>query len=213
MLPGHERAGSVIKAILLDLGKVIVPFDFSIGYRAIQGRCGLTPEVIRERIRATGLVPQLETGVIEPHDFVRRLCAALEADISYGEFCEIWSSIFSKPTLLPEAFIEALKARYKLILVSNTNAIHFEMIRETYPLLRHFDAFVLSFEVQAMKPSPVIFEAATKAAGCLPEECFFTDDIPEYVEAARSFGIDAVQFESFPILENALRARGVEWAS
>jgi putative hydrolase of the HAD superfamily len=155
----------------------------------------------------------LETGVIEPHDFVRRLCAALEADISYGEFCEIWSSIFSKPTLLPEAFIEALKARYKLILVSNTNAIHFEMIRETYPLLRHFDAFVLSFEVQAMKPSPVIFEAATKAAGCLPEECFFTDDIPEYVEAARSFGIDAVQFESFPILENALRARGVEWAS
>ena len=42
-----------------------------------------------------------------------------------------------------------------------------------------------------------------------PEECFFTDDILEYVEAARPLGIDAVQFESREQIERELSARGI----
>ena len=85
------------------------------------------------------------------------------------------------------------------------------MIRETYPLLRHFHEFVLSYEVKAMKPARAIYQAAIARAGCLPEECFFTDAIPAYVEAARREGIDAVQFQSREQIEEELRARGIEW--
>jgi putative hydrolase of the HAD superfamily len=201
----------MIKAILLDLGKVIVPFDFSIGYRAFEARSGLSVETIRERIRNTGLVPRLETGLIEPVDFVEQLCNGLGVDIKYPEFCEIWSSIFSRQTLIPDCFLNELHVGHRLVLVSNTNAIHFEMIRENYPLLRHFDALILSYEVQAMKPSPVIFEAAINAAGCPAAECFFTDDIPDYVEAARLAGIDAVVFQDYNQLQRDLRERGVKW--
>jgi FMN phosphatase YigB (HAD superfamily) len=42
-----------------------------------------------------------------------------------------------------------------------------------------------------------------------PGECFFTDDIPDYVEGARRMGIDAVQFESHEQIVGELRARGV----
>jgi putative hydrolase of the HAD superfamily len=201
----------VIRAILIDLGKVIVPFDFSVGYRAMQARCGLSPEVLRERIRATGLVPQLERGFIEPEDFVSRLCASIGLRVNYTEFCDIWSSIFARQTLLPESFLEALHRNYRLVLVSNTNAIHFGMIRENYPLLRHFDAWILSYEVKAMKPSPRIYAAAIQAAQCRPEECFFTDDIAEYVEAAQRCGIDAVQFQDYSQLQRDLQSREVRW--
>lgn len=200
----------MVRAVLFDLGKVIVPFDFMIGYRALEAECGLTPETIRRRIAETGLVPQLETGLVDPREFVDRLCAGLGVRLSYPRFCEIWSSIFSRQTLIPDSFLKHLHGKYRLVLVSNTNAIHFEMIRENYPLLRHFDALILSYEVQAMKPSPRIFEAAVRAAGCLPEECFFTDDIPEYVEAARAQGIDACVFEGFERLQQDLKNRGVE---
>jgi putative hydrolase of the HAD superfamily len=200
----------MVRAVLFDLGKVIVPFDFMIGYRALEAECGLTPETIRRRIAETGLVPQLETGLVEPREFVDRLCAGLGVGLSYARFCEIWSSIFSRQTLIPDSFLKHLHGKYRLVLVSNTNAIHFEMIRENYPLLRHFDALILSYEVQAMKPSPRIFEAAVRAAGYLPEECFFTDDIPEYVEAARAQGIDACVFEGFERLQQDLKNRGVE---
>ena len=205
----HRGKPDVIRAILLDLGKVIVPFDFLIGYRALESRCGVSPDEIRARIRKTGLVPQLETGLIEPQHFVDRLCSEIGVALSYPDFCEIWSSIFARQTLIPDSFLKQLHVNHKLVLVSNTNAIHFEMIRENYPLLRHFDALILSYQVRAMKPSPVIFEAAVEAAGCKPGECFFTDDIPEYAEGARRCGIDAVTFEGFEQLQQELRARGV----
>jgi HAD superfamily hydrolase (TIGR01509 family) len=62
-----------------------------------------------------------------------------------------------------------------------------------------------------MKPSSKIYEAAIRAAQCAPDECFFTDDIPDYVEAARAHGIDAVTFESREQIERELRSRGVRW--
>jgi glucose-1-phosphatase len=110
---------------------------------------------------------------------------------------------------LPESLLESLTARYRLVLLSNTNPIHFEMIRATFPHLRHFHQLVLSYEVKAMKPQAEIYRAAIEAAQCRAEECFYSDDIPEYVEGARKFGIDAVRFESRDQIERELRARGI----
>jgi HAD superfamily hydrolase (TIGR01509 family) len=77
--------------------------------------------------------------------------------------------------------------------------------------LRHFDGLVLSYEVHAMKPRPEIFQAAVECAGCRPQECFYTDDIAAYIEAARRVGIDAVAFESRKQLEGEMRQRGIQW--
>jgi len=70
---------------------------------------------------------------------------------------------------------------------------------------------VLSYEVKAMKPSPAIYREAIARAQCRPEECFYTDDIPAYVEGARREGIDAVQFQSCAQLERDLAAREIRW--
>jgi putative hydrolase of the HAD superfamily len=142
---------------------------------------------------------------------VTELSKHLNLDTSYENFCEIWSSIFLPETLIPEAMLREIARNYRMVLLSNTNAIHFAMVREKYPLLRHFHSFVLSYEVGAMKPLPLIYKRAIEEAGCRAEECFFTDDIPEYVAAARAQGIDAVQFESAAQVEAELGKRGVSW--
>jgi putative hydrolase of the HAD superfamily len=200
-----------IKAVIFDLGRVIVPFDFNRGYVRLALLCGIPAAEIPRRIAPTGLVERFESGGIEPRDFVRELSKHLNLDTSYETFCEIWSSIFLPHTLIPESMVEGIARNYRLVLLSNTNAIHFEMLRENYPLLRHFHSFVLSYEVGAMKPLPLIYRRAIEAAGCLPQECFFTDDILAYVEGARAQGIDAVQFESAAQIEAELRKRGVTW--
>ena len=200
-----------IKAVIFDLGRVIVPFDFNRGYAKLEALCGIPAAEIPGRIAPTGLVQLLESGGIEPRDFVRELSKHLNLDTSYENFCEMWSSIFLPHTLIPESMLIGIARNYRLVLLSNTNAIHFEMVRENYPLLRHFHSFVLSYEVGAMKPLPRIYQRAIEEAGCLPEECFFTDDIPDYVAGARAQGIDAVQFESEEQIEAELRNRGVNW--
>jgi glucose-1-phosphatase len=199
------------KAILFDLGKVLIHFDFRRGYRALEGLCPYTAEEIPRRLAGTGLVERFETGLVEPREFVDQICRILELKVDYDRFREIWSSIFTG-VLLPESMLEGLRRRYRMVVVSNTNALHFEVVRETYGhLLRHFDDLVLSYEVRAMKPRSEIFQAAVERAGCLPEECFYTDDIVAYIEAARRMGIDAVTFESRQQLEGAMRERGIVW--
>ncbi len=201
----------MIKAVIFDLGRVIVPFDFKRGYTRLEPLCGIPAAEIPGRIAPTGLVQRFESGEIEPRDFVRRLSGHLNLDTTYENFCEIWSSIFLPETLIAEDFLRALARNYRLVLLSNTNAIHFEMIRENYPLLRHFHSQVLSYEVGAMKPSPLIYQKAIEQAGCLPAECFFTDDIEAYVDGARAQGMDAVRFQSAAQIESELRKRGVVW--
>ena len=201
----------MIKTVIFDLGKVIIPFDFKRGYRAMEQHCAYPAAELPARIGSTDLVQRFETGLVEPERFVEQLCRILEMRLSYDEFCRIWSSIFLPDPLIPESLLAGLRRNYRLLLLSNTNAIHFGMIRETYPMLRHFHDFVLSYEVKAMKPSQAIYHAAIAKAGCRPEECFFTDDIPAYVEAARREGMDAVQFQSREQIEGELRARGIEW--
>ena len=88
----------------------------------------------------------------------------------------------------PTKLVIDLKSRYRLLVLSNTNAIHIDMVREHYGILRHFDHLVLSHEVKAMKPDPRIYAAALAHANAEPHECFFTDDIADYVEGARRGG-------------------------
>jgi len=201
---------NVYKAIIFDLGNVLVQFDFERWRQALADFCPYAAAEIRRRIAATDLVERFETGLIEPPEFVAQLSGILALDMDYADFCKLWSSIFTDP-LVPEAMLEGLAARYRLVLLSNTNAIHFEMIRENYPLLRHFHERILSYEVRAMKPRREIFQATLERCGCLPGQCFYTDDIAAYVEAARRLGIDAVQFESLAQLERELMARGIRW--
>src|ERR1035441_9758212 len=145
------RLGGMHKAILFDLGRVLIDFDFRRGYRALEGLCPYAAEEIPRRLAGTGLVERFETGLVEPREFVDQMCRILDLQVDYDQFRGIWSSIFTD-VLLPESLLEGLGRRYRLVLVSNTNALHFEMIRETYGhLLRHFDDLVLSYEVHAMR--------------------------------------------------------------
>ena len=201
---------SELKTIIFDLGNVIIPFDFRRGYAAMAPHTIVPAAEIPERIRETGWVPELESGRIEPRDFVERINGLLGSSLSYEAFREIWSSIFLPDTLIPIELVRELKSRYRMLILSNTNAIHIEMVSDAYPILHEFDHLVLSHEVKAMKPEPAIYAAALANAQARPVECFFTDDILAYVEGARQAGIQAEQFLGYEKLLGDLRARGVD---
>jgi FMN phosphatase YigB (HAD superfamily) len=196
--------------LIFDLGGVIVPLDFHRGYTVIERICPYTAKDIPARIGATDLVLRFETGKVEPLPFFQELSELLGLRIGYEEFREVWSSIFVPGSLLPDSLFLDLKSRgYRLVLLSNTNAIHYEIACDRYSPLNYFDDFALSFEIGAMKPSPEIYASAIEKAGCAPEECFFIDDIETNVAGARRAGMQAVQFQSHEQLMEELRTRGV----
>jgi epoxide hydrolase-like predicted phosphatase len=197
----------MIKAVIFDLGGVIVPFDFKRAYARMEGLCPYPAAEIPQRLRSTDLVTRFETGRIEPQAFVREVCGILELRTTHDEFCDIFNCIFMRETLVPESLLERIRERYRLLLLSNTNPIHFGMIDASYPIMKHFQDRVLSYRVGVQKPSPQIYQEAISRAGCRPEECFFTDDVAAFVDAARREGIDAVQFQSATQIEQELENR------
>jgi putative hydrolase of the HAD superfamily len=199
----------VIRTILFDLGNVIVPFDIHRGYKALSANCGRSEQEVAVRIRDSGLYSVYETGKLSTPEFMDRFGSLLGLRANYEEFREIWNSIFFPETSTSEELILELKKNYRLVLLSNTNELHYGWIREKYRHLDHFDDYVLSYEVKAMKPDERIFAAAVAKAQCAPEECFFTDDIADYVAAARRFGIDAEQYVGEATLKEHLRRRGM----
>ena len=197
----------MIKTVLFDLGNVIVPFDFKRAYTRLQPLLTYDVTEIPKRLRATDLIFRFETGRITAREFVREFCSTLHLAVDYDEFCSIWTSVFLAETLIQEPLVESLARSYRLMILSNTNPIHFEMIEANYPLLRHFHHCVLSYQVGAVKPSPEIYAEAIARAQCTAAECFFTDDLAVNVDAARQHGMDAVLFQSAAQLENELKAR------
>lgn len=201
----------MVKTVIFDLGRVLIPFDFARGYQAMADKYGIAPEEIPAKLRPTGLVTQYEAGQISTPDFVSRVAAILGIDTNPEEFLDLWSAIFERRTLVPESLPATLRENgYRVLLLSNTNDMHIRFVRANYAILRHFDDLVLSYEVGATKPSPKIYEAAIARSGCAPGECFFTDDIEEYVEGAKRAGIDAVQFKQYEQLREELLVRGVK---
>src|ERR1041385_5693094 len=119
------------KAILFDLGKVLVHFDFKRAYAQLEPLCAHPAAEIPRLLAPTGLVERLETGKVDPRDFVSQVCALLNLRVDYDEFRRIFGCIFTD-VLIPEEMLERLAQRYRLVLLSNTNAIHIELIEERY---------------------------------------------------------------------------------
>jgi FMN phosphatase YigB (HAD superfamily) len=213
-MPTHPHIrlpGWTPRTLVFDLGKVVIPFDFSKAYGALEAACPYPAYEIAARIRATGLDRRLETGAMGSKEFVQSIIRELEVRLTYPEFLSIWNSIFLSETLIPDEMLAGLRRRYRLLLLSNTNAMHFESIQANYPILRHFHDFVLSYRVGMVKPDPAIYRHAASLAGCPVEECLFIDDLEENVAGARVAGMQAIQFSSLEQLQRDFTARDVRW--
>jgi FMN phosphatase YigB (HAD superfamily) len=199
----------VVRALIFDLGGVIVPFDFRRGYAAMAPHCAYPAEEIPKRIRSSDLVKRYETGRIESRSFVEELCDLLDLRVDFDGFCQLWSAIFLPGSLIPDELFTRLGDRYRLIALSNTNELHFRRIRTHYPVISRFEHLILSFRVGCAKPSRKIYDLAVAKAECRPKECLFIDDVQTFVEGAQSAGLDAIRFQGYPHLERELGRRGI----
>jgi HAD superfamily hydrolase (TIGR01509 family) len=199
-----------IEALLFDLGKVLVDFDFDLGMNRFAARTSLSSEEFKSIILDQTWVRRYEHGEISTADFHRYLREHGKLEMSILEFHEAWASVFLPGLIVPEGLLANLKARYPLILVSNTNEAHVDFVARNYGVLDYFDHKIFSHEVGSMKPDRKIYDAAIAAAGKPPEALFFTDDREENIESAAKLGICTHQFHSVLNLVKALRSNGVE---
>jgi len=203
--------GKTIKAIIFDLGNVLVPFDYAIAVNRLNEKEETLGDAFLSFYRANYEVHRsFERGDLSKEKFISFMLNALHNKIDEETFCKIYSEIFTVnenvTSLLPK-----LKKNYKLVLLSNTNEIHKTYGWEQYGFLQYFDKLILSYKVNAVKPEEKIYKAVETFTGLLPEEHIFIEDVLEYVNGAKNLGWDGIQFTGYENLIEELQKRNIQF--
>ncbi|HCS53821.1 HAD family phosphatase [Rubinisphaera sp.] len=198
-----------IKACLFDMGKVLVHFSHDVMLEQMAVVCGCEAAELKTLLFDSGLLLEYERGLHDEPQMHSNLETALKRQLDRLQLEDAAARIFEPNEEMIPLLLELRDAGIPLVLLSNTSRIHFEFIRNSFSILEHFDHFILSYEVQALKPDPAIYAHAVQAAGVSAEECFFTDDIMENIIAARACGIEAHLFEDAVQIRKVLHGLGL----
>jgi glucose-1-phosphatase len=200
---------SVLKAIIFDIGRVLVRIDVAAAMGSFSERISMTPQEIWTALEKDPRWIDWQEGRMSARDWHLHATKRLGVAMSFEEFTEIWNRALDPNPIQDNAFLEKLSKRYRLGLLSNTDPIHVAHLESTYNFFRFFPARTYSCVVGASKPSPIIYQKALQASKVRAEEAVYIDDIPAYVEAAKRLGMSGITFQSAEQLQSDLAQLGV----
>jgi glucose-1-phosphatase len=192
----------MIKLFVFDLGNVILPFEHrQIAVKLhetsrIQDR--FTPDDLFKFLfdRDRGLVNPYEEGLMSSVDFFAKLREKYKLELEFEEFQDIWNIIFEENTEVNDIIIYLKNKGFPIFLLSNTNKLHFSYIMERYPIVHSLDEWILSYEVGAKKPKQKIYDTIFERTDTARSEVLYIDDVAEYVEAAKTYGLHGLVFKN-----------------
>jgi HAD superfamily hydrolase (TIGR01509 family) len=187
---------SVPSAVVFDLGKVLLEFDYGIAAAKIARRAKVPAAEVFQTLVHSPLLGRFETGLLSNEQFAGEVCAACGFSGTLDEFYEAFSDIFSeiKPMTSLQAALRT--NRIPTCVFSNTNGLAIDHIRLRYPFFANFDHYILSYELRAMKPDAPSYAAVERALGLTGAAIVYLDDRAENVQGGLARGWRALLHES-----------------
>jgi epoxide hydrolase-like predicted phosphatase len=198
----------MIKALISDLGGVLLRTRSDSSRRALEQRLSLPPNTIEARVFSSDLSQKAMCGEVSEEAMWR----ALEQDFDLLRFGmtrqDLQDEFFAEDFLDEEliAFIRSVRPGLKTGLVSNAWDGLREVLQTRVPIVDAFDVIVISAEVKIAKPDPRIYHLALEQLEVKPAEAIFLDDFIENVEAAAALGLHSVHFRSSEQAQQDIRA-------
>ena len=199
----------LIKAVLFDLGNVLLNYDAAKAAKQFSKNCGVPLLKVWEHFFISPTEKAYTRGEITSKQFYEFAKAAFRISLDYKTFRHYWNDIFWENEGM-EVILVSLKKNYPLYLISNTNEMHFEHIKKNFKTLRHFKKTFPSHEVGFRKPQPEIYQTVLEEIRFRPEETVFIDDVPKFVRGAKDVGMHAIRFRNKEQLTQDLRKLGIK---
>ena len=184
------------RAVIFDLGKVLVDFDYSIAARRIAARGQMTLLEIAAYINQSSLFVEYESGRVTTQQFFDEIRKATGFRGDLAEFSNCFADIFTaiEPMIRLQATLQ--QRGMSAYAFSNTNELAAEHIRRSFPFYSKFDGCILSFEHGAMKPDARLYEVVERQSGRREAEILYLDDRPENIAAGAARGWQVILHES-----------------
>ena len=184
-----------IKNIIFDLGGVLINIDYKRTEKAFADLGVKNFDEMYAQVKADALFESLETGhITEDHFYEKMTSRGFSLQRSQVE--QAWNAMLLDFRVESFHFLDQLRDRYDLYLLSNTNVIHkaaFEKIFTEQTGLPSIDNYFkkawYSHLMGLRKPNEDIFHFVLKDAGLKPYETLFIDDTLPNIEGAKHAGI------------------------
>jgi FMN phosphatase YigB (HAD superfamily) len=200
----------MLPAIIFDLGKVLVNFDYSIAAKKVAARSRQQSlDALHDFLSASPLLVDYERGRLTRTEFFQAVHAATGFFGTAEEFGGYFADIFTE---IPEtiALHATLRQRgHPTYIFSNTNDLAIEHVRRNFPFFKNFDGYIFSYEVGAVKPQMEIYAAMERLSGRRGADLIYLDDRRENVETGAGRGWRAILHESPAKSRLALEAMGI----
>lgn len=184
--------------LLLDLGGVLIDVDYqrtaaefnALGFRGF--------EAIYSKAQQDHLFDGFETGDLSPDEFRQRIIALQGGSLAHAQVDHCWNAMLGRIPQERIELLQRLKQRYRLLLLSNTNAIHVQAFEHI--IAEHngipdfkalFDGAYYSCSIGLRKPDAEAFSHVLALHGAEPARTLFIDDSIQHVIGARNAGLQA----------------------
>jgi putative hydrolase of the HAD superfamily len=198
-----------IEAIIFDLGGVILDIDYNLTRSAFEKLGVLHFDEMYSQAAADKLFQKLETGTIAEDNFYIELNKCTGLHLSPNEIKQAWCAMLLDFRETSLVFLNNLKPRYKLFLLSNTNHIHIPEFNKIYnnikrekPFNNFFEKAYYSCEMGLRKPDAECYEYVLNKEKLEPSNTIFIDDSLQNVEAAGRSGMQTILLEPGKYIED-----------
>jgi HAD superfamily hydrolase (TIGR01509 family) len=184
-----------IKNIIFDLGGVIMEIDVK---QTLHAFSELGLKNIHEYFGhgfAASFFSDHESGRISDEEFLKEIKNLVNTGVSQGELIDAWNALLLRFPPERIALLKELKSRYRLLLYSNTNAIHYKKFSEIYrnsfqgELEDLFEKAYFSHALGHRKPDLGGYEQIISENHLDPKLTLFVDDALMNVEGAIKAGL------------------------
>lgn len=185
---------SNIKNIVFDFGGVVLDLDRQQAVDRFVAMGVKDAGDMLDPYHQHGIFLEVEDGSVSGDEFCRKICEVAGKDIPKETIAQGWLGFVKRVPLYKLDYIEELRKKYNVFLLSNTNPFVMDWAYSTgftpsgKTLTDYFDKVYASCYMKVVKPHREIFEMMIKDSGMVPEETLFLDDGEANVKMARLLG-------------------------
>jgi putative hydrolase of the HAD superfamily len=188
-----------VKNIIFDFGGVIIDIDEQLTVNEFN-KLGIEDKSKASSPEFINLIRKFEKGIFTPDIFRNKLRELLDISATDQEIDDAWNALLYDIPRERIEVIENVKKNYNILLLSNSNEIHYDLYVRDLQLRFGYNEFgdlfnqaYFSFDLHLSKPDEEIYEFVMYQEDLKPEETLFIDDRIENIEAAKKLGFQTYQ--------------------
>lgn len=191
-MPAVTTRPTPLRAVLFDLGRVVIDIDFDRALAAWQKHSRLPLHELRTLYQADEPYRQHETGALSDDGYFRYLRERLQLDCGIEDVARGWNALLVAGIDETLQMIDAIRGQIPCYAISNTNGCHVQEMHRAFPdLLPRFRKVFASHEIGYRKPDARAFLHVCREVGVAPAKALLFDDLPVNIEGARACGLQA----------------------